>query len=651
MTATRDFAGLQGASRQRISRRHCLRLATAGLVGPLLQACGGSDSGGGGMAPVSSEASGSETVRWCREAIKAALSRSDSRTTAISVALLAADGVVWREAFGHADRERELLATPEMRVNIGSVSKMFATLAVMILRDRGKLGLEQPVVELLSSFSMLSPGFTRITVRHLLSHASGMPGTNYRNAFAFIRIPDYAQDTMYALSQSHLKHEPGELAVYCNDGFTLLEPLVRELTGKDFTDFVQQEIFDPLGMGLTGYPVAHLPNLPEGTFVHPYYEGKRQSQEMMPGYATGGAFSTPGDMMKFARLFLDQGTFQGRRIVSAEAIRQMGMDQGPHVRIANPAAPSTTWGLGWDDVRQQGAAAADLQAWQKGGDTYFFSSRFFILPEPRLAMMISGNGFDYGALALAEGALMRAAQERGAIKSLPPAIASTVPPLASSSADISKLAGIYASESGPLRIVAESDGSLALSLWSTAGRWESVQGIEKLRERSDGAWWSDKNSAACIRFQTVGGHSYLVSRVLSGNGLYWNGAVLGERLPPLDAPLPDAWRARLGSRWVCTNESPESMAKLLGPTIGHIDELKELSGYILWNNRQLLRVVDDLTAGMTIKVPGFAGRDLVELRMVTVSDPTNSRRSSEELHEGSFVFQRRPQRPEGMPPS
>jgi len=126
---------------------------------------------------------------------------------------------------------------------------------------------------------------------------------------------------------------------------------------------------------------------------------------------------------------------------------------------------------------------------------------------------------------------------------------------------------------------------------------------------------------------------------------------LGERLPPLHAPLPDAWRARLGSRWVCTNESPESMAKLLGPTIGHIDELKELSGYILWNNRQLLRVVDDLTAGMTIKVPGFAGRDLVELRMVTVSDPTNSRGSSEELHEGSFVFQRQPHRPEGMPPS
>jgi hypothetical protein len=82
------------------------------------------------------------------------------------------------------------------------------------------------------------------------------------------------------------------------------------------------------------------------------------------------------------------------------------------------------------------------------------------------------------------------------------------------------------------------------------------------------------------------------------------------------------------------------MVKLLGPTTGRIDELKELPGYVLWNNKQLLRVVDDLTAGMTVKVPGFAGRDLAELRMVPGPNPTNARASSEQLHEGSFVFQR-----------
>ena len=618
-----------------MSRRHCLGLATAGLVAPLLHACGGGDSNAGGAASFSADPSSSEAVRWCREAIQAALGKSGSTTTAISVAMLAEDRVIWREAFGLADRERGLLATPDMRVNIGSVSKMFATLAVMILRDRGKLALEQPLVELLPSFRMLSPNYTRITVRHLVSHASGVPGTNYRNAFGFAPVPGYLQDTMDALSQSHLKHEPGELSVYCNDGFTLVEPLVRELTGKSFTDFVQQEIFDPLGMSLSGYPLGYLP---EGTFVHPYYEGQRQPQEMMPCHATGGAFSTPTDLLKLARLFLDQGTYQGRRIVSADAIREMGVDQAAYVRIANPAASSTTWGLGWDDVREQGVAAGGLQAWQKGGDSFFFASRFIVLPEPRLAMMISGNGFDYGAVALVQGAMLRAAQERGAIKALPPSMARAVPPVVSSSADISKLAGIYASESRPLQVLDNGDGSLRLNVWSPAGRWEPVAGIGDMRERSDGAWWSDEYASAYIRFPTVKGHPYMVSHALSGSQQYWAGTMLGERLPPLDAPLPDAWRARVGSRWVCTNESPDSTARLEGARTGRIGELKELPGYIFWADKQLLRVIDDHTAGMTVEIPGFAGRDLVELRMVPVQGAASSPGQAEELHEGSFVF-------------
>jgi CubicO group peptidase (beta-lactamase class C family) len=112
MTATHDSAGVQGASRLRLSRRQCLSLATAAWAGPLLQACGGGDSGADGLAALSYDTSGSEAVRWCREAIEAALSRSDSRTTAVSVALLADDRLIWQEAFGYADRERGLTATP-----------------------------------------------------------------------------------------------------------------------------------------------------------------------------------------------------------------------------------------------------------------------------------------------------------------------------------------------------------------------------------------------------------------------------------------------------------------------------------------------------------------------------------------------------------
>jgi hypothetical protein len=108
---------------------------------------------------------------------------------------------------------------------------------------------------------------------------------------------------------------------------------------------------------------------------------------------------------------------------------------------------------------------------------------------------------------------------------------------------------------------------------------------------------------------------------------------VGEWLPVLDTPLPAAWQARRRSRWLSVNDDPASVEARLGPRIWLIDELAEMPGYVLWDNAQLLRVIDDNEAGMTIKVPVNAGRELVELRMVMVN-------GQEEMHCGTLVFQR-----------
>ena len=599
-----------------LSRRHCLGLAAAGLAAPLLQACGGGD---GTVRP------DPESVRWAREEIRQALNRSDSITTAVSVALLADDRVVWREAFGPANHDTGLQATPDTRLNIGSVAKVFAALAVMLMRDRGQLALDQPVVELLPAFRMRSPGFTRITVRHLISHSSGVPGVNFRNVFNFVPVLDYAQDTQRSLAASRLKHEPGELAVYCNDGFTMVELLVRQLTGLSYPAFIQREFFDPLEMALSGFA---LQAAAEGSFVHAYRDGKTLPQEMPAAYATGGVISTPTDMMKLARMLLDDGVYQGRRLVSSEALREMGVDQVPRTRIR--LASTFRVGLGWDTVRQTGMAAAGLRAWSKNGGTTFFSTEFFVLPEARLAMMVSGNGFDYGSQALTEGALLRTAAERKLIVALPPAIVPQVPPPVAAAPDSAALAGVYANYNAPLQVVAAADGSLTVRRWSEAG-WATVQ--EGLRARGDGHWWADGEASTCYRFQTALDHRYLVRRALSGHGLYWNEEPLGQWLPAADVPLPAAWKARLGSRWQCVNDAPESVTRQLGPMVWRIDELKELPGYVFFDNAQLMRVIDDNQTGMTVKIPVNAGRELIELNMVTVN-------GREALHCGTLVFER-----------
>ena len=593
----------------------------AGLAAPLLQACGGGDSVAQPPLPTSTY---SESAQWMREAILDAIGKSDS---AVSVALFAADSVVWSEAFGYANRETGLRTTVDMRMNIGSVSKTIAALAVMILRDRGKLDLDQPVVELNRNFSMRSPEYARVTVRHLLNHSSGFLGTNYRNLINFVPTWNYWRDTVDVLAQSRLKHEPGDLSVYCNDGFTVLEWLVGSLTSRSYSAFVDAELLKPLGMTSTEFPLQFSP---EGTFVHPVYHGQTLPQEFVAAHASGGILSTPADMMKLARLILDRGVFEGRRIVSEGALQDMGVNQAAYTRI-NPVATSWRWGLGWDCVAQPGLAAAGLLGWKKGGDTAFFHSDFIVLPHARMAaMMTNDSQFSGNRLALLEGMLLRAAKERGLISALPPAMAPVVPPVEVPAPGVSAVTGIYAKEGPPIRVQAESDGTLSLSFWNAKGWATSEQG---LRLRTDGWWWADGVTNRSYSFRTVAGHLYLTGRVLAGSRLYWDEGPMAQWLPEARAPLSAAWRSRLNSRWKGENDDPDSYEGKLEPRTGVIGELAERPGYVMWDNALLLRVINDDEAGVTVEIPALAGRDLVELRMVKEG-------IEEKLHVGALQFRR-----------
>ena len=593
----------------------------AGLAAPLLQACGGGDSVAQPPLPTGTY---SESAQWMREAILDAIGKSDS---AVSVALFAADSVVWSEAFGYANRETGLRTTVDMRMNIGSVSKTIAALAVMILRDRGKLDLDQPVVELNRNFSMRSPEYARVTVRHLLNHSSGFLGTNYRNLINFVPTWNYWQDTVDVLAQSRLKHEPGDLSVYCNDGFTVLEWLVGSLTSRSYSAFVDAELLKPLGMTSTEFPLQFSP---EGTFVHPVYHGQTLPQEFVAAHASGGLLSTPADMMKLARLILDRGVFEGRRIVSEGALQDMGVNQAAYTRI-NPVATSWRWGLGWDCVAQPGLATAGLLGWKKGGDTAFFHSDFIVLPHARMAaMMTNDSQFSGNRLALLEGMLLRAAKERGLISALPPAMAPVVPPVEVPAPGVSAVTGIYAKEGPPIRVQAESDGTLSLSFWNAKGWATSEQG---LRLRTDGWWWADGVTNRSYSFRTVAGHLYLTGRVLAGSRLYWDEGPMAQWLPEARAPLSAAWRSRLNSRWKGENDDPDSYEGKLEPRTGVIGELAERPGYVMWDNAQLLRVINDDEAGVTVEIPALAGRDLVELRMVKEG-------IEEKLHVGALQFRR-----------
>ncbi|MGH7252837.1 MAG: serine hydrolase domain-containing protein, partial [Nitrospiraceae bacterium] len=206
-----------------------------------------------------------------RDGRKAALDvLKEGRASAITIALVARRGVIWSQAFGFADREAGQAATAQTMFGVGSVSKLFATTAALKLVDKGLVDLDRPLIEYLPDFRMASADYEKITIRMLLNHSSGFPGSDYRNSETTSPFPGYLDQVLKSLSVERLKAPPGYMNVYCNDGFTLIAALVPAVTGQSFVQFVQDEILTPLGMDHTRYPTAPFP---DGSYAKGYRNG------------------------------------------------------------------------------------------------------------------------------------------------------------------------------------------------------------------------------------------------------------------------------------------------------------------------------------------------------------------------------------------
>jgi CubicO group peptidase (beta-lactamase class C family) len=599
----------------RAGRRQFLGFTGAGMLATLLPGCSGNSVH---ASPYP------QTIAMGQQIIQQAVSNPAQPVAAISVAMLKGNTVIWQQAFGISSVPSQTSATNQTRFNIGSVSKLFAALAATMLQDRGLITLDTPIVHYLPTFTMLSPEYAQITTRHLLSHSSGLPGTNSRNLFTFSPVPGYAADTQAELANTHLKHLPGELAVYCNDGFTMVEQIVLATTGQSFASFVETNILAPLMMTNSSY-LTSVPTT--GSFSLPFANGT-QYQEFVNAYATGGLTSTPGDMMNLAQMILGGGVFQGQRVVSSAGIAQMATDQSAGLLI-NPS-PEWQWGLGWDSVRQPGLAAAGVLGWEKDGGTAFYTSEFFVAPQAQLALMVTGNS-GYDARKLAETLVLSALKEEGTIAALPATVGSTVPSTASGPA-IATSSGIYGNSDAPLQVVADPGGSLQLNKWNPSTlAWTEVGTYQY---RSDGWWWSNSDTAS-YRFTVASGtdaagnafsYRYLMKRVVPGAGYAYLTLAVGQQLASL-APLDNAWQQRLGTQWQVTNDSPTAVPIVIdGNEPALLTALSELPGYVLYGNNdlryQLFVPLADDRGGMSVKVPGNFGRDLYELRFPSANNAT-----------------------------
>jgi CubicO group peptidase (beta-lactamase class C family) len=217
--------------------------------------------------------------------------------------LVAQDGEpVVEQAYGLADREANRPNDVETRFNIGSVGKMFTAAAIAQLVEAGKLAFDDTVGQYVPG---LPAEIAVLTVDQLLTHTSGL-GDFMRNGYPEeAKSAQTATDLLPLITSQPLESEPGTRESYSNSGYVALGAIVEAITGQSYYDYVRERIFQPAGMTKTDW---FPPGQGDNTAIGYTAAGGRltDNSDLVPwGNPSGGAYSTVGDLQRFAEALLD----------------------------------------------------------------------------------------------------------------------------------------------------------------------------------------------------------------------------------------------------------------------------------------------------------------------------------------------------------
>jgi len=263
------------------------------------------------------------------------------------------NGVLFQGAAGFLDTERKTPLPLNAIFHIASMTKPVTSVAVMMLREQGKLELDDPVSKYLPGFDHLQvitqydltkgtyqarPASKQMTLLHLLTHTSGI-GYGFSNPLlAKLQAGNSKNEWDFPLL-----HEPGEKWTY-GPSTRLLGLIVEKISGETLENYFQEHIFGPLGMTDTSYAVP-IEKQSRVTIIYDHIDGrfKKRAQQAIPSVPTapfpgdGGLYSTANDYGRFMRMLLNGGRFDQQRILSDESVRLMATNNIGDVVVSEQA--------------------------------------------------------------------------------------------------------------------------------------------------------------------------------------------------------------------------------------------------------------------------------------------------------------------------
>lgn len=219
--------------------------------------------------------------------------------------LVARDGhVIVAKGYGMANAERNIPNTPDTEFRIGSNTKQFTSMAIMMLQAEGKLDVHDPVCKYVTK---CPKDWQPITIHNLLTHTSGIPNFTDFPSYTKVRDETLTPTQLLALFKDKpLDFKPGAKFEYSNSGYEVLGYIIEKVSGERYAQFLQQHIFGPLGMANSGYDSSH-PTAENHAIGYDSYDDAKKTYpvssfvDMSVPFSAGALYSTVRDLYTWDR--------------------------------------------------------------------------------------------------------------------------------------------------------------------------------------------------------------------------------------------------------------------------------------------------------------------------------------------------------------
>lgn len=524
--------------------------------------------------------------------------------SSVQYALIHNGEIVLSDSAGSANIAKRKAPTKDTMYGIGSISKVFTTVAIMQLVEKGVIELDKPVVNYIPEFKMADERYKKITVRMLINHSSGLMGNLIGNTLLFYDPDSVNTDNfLNLLSKQRLKADPGSYSVYSNDGFTLAEILIQKVTGSTYTNYIEENICKPLNLSNTKSPQS---GFPKSKMAKSYINKLELPIEYPNFIGAGGLYSTAEDLCHFLELFMKDTS-----VLSKKSIEAMAQPEYKKGLWGNDGDNILNYGLGWDCINLYPFNRYNIQAFEKGGDTTNYHGCVTMLPDSEygVAVLTSGGSSSYCQV-LGNTILLNALKEQNIIPEILPdktgdkLVKVTMP-------DYYKdYAGYYVNNALLFKI--EFTDKNSLKLYADP---ESKEGTELFY--AGNGFFKDETGVLEFTFKDLSnGKSYINLKTYTsfpGIGSTLADVLFAQKLDEnkVSAAAQASWNARAGKSYYVVNEKYSSVS-FTSIALFTINKTNPVDGYI--NN---CAIVDSNHLECRVQIPMNSGRDLMDYSIFT----------------------------------